>query len=222
MRKFLLFLLSLTLMPLSLGAMDSMELVAIKPENDGTYVDWSATVINLYDGKGQNGTTVAEGSQFLIDLNSFPIKNNGDDFKELFRVDFSTRTIINTNLSISLNPFINMDDIKDILKVQFKIMTEGRLSLPDKFDVNDAKFLKGEKKEYTTTTPDTINKEKQTLPLIENASTPVQIYSNGQYGSYSSSVTVLARFSEYYTSDRWANKVFVMPLNVTLILESGE
>lgn len=200
--------------------MDSMELVAIKPENDGTYVDWSATVINLYDGKGQKGTTVAEGSQFLIDLNSFPKKNDGNDFKELFRVDFSTRTIINSNVSISLNPFINLTDVTDTLIVQFEIKTERSLSFPDGFS-SDAEFLPDG--EYENTTPNAINKEIQSFDLIKNASTPVQIVnSNGQYGSYSCSITVLARFSDSYTSDDWNNKVFVMPLNVTLTLEAGE
>ena len=210
-----LFIFLVSLSPLLAGPEDSMELVAVKRNKDGGYVNFHAGVTNLYGS--QSGLEISGEEQITVSLEDFPVESSAGDFTPLFRFDFVTTTLVNANLSMSLNPFMNAGDASQVLAVRFHVDTEGVLSLPSGFS-STANYSVLSGTSYTETVADRINSGTMQWDLIKDVSTPIQLESGDQMGSYAASMTVSGRFID---SADWTGRPWVMPVGVKLTVESG-
>lgn len=220
----LFFVLSSLLFPLCADLQvvdsDSMEIVGIKKESEDSYANYHATVTDLYSG---NGTTLLGGEQIIVTLADFPSKNAGGEYADLFRFDFSTTTLVNTSVDIAVNPFVNADDASEHLEVQFQIKSTGSLTLPSGLSSDDYtdKVFTGDSKP-STETPSKLYKIHVARELIRNVASPIQLVSGEELGVYEAAVVVSGHFSQTYTEDDWTGKRWIMPVGVTLTIESGE
>lgn len=217
----LFFVLSSLLFPLCADLQvvdsDSMEIVGIKKESEDSYANYHATVTDLYSG---NGTTLLGGEQIIVTLADFPSKNAGGEYADLFRFDFSTTTLVNTSVDIAVNPFVNADDASEHLEVQFQIKSTGSLTLPAGFQ-SDGYTVFGEERTQEMT-PNKLYKDHMARELISNVASPIQLVSGEELGVYEAAVVVSGRFSKTYTEDDWTGKRWIMPVGVTLTIDSGE
>lgn len=210
-----LFIFLVSLSSLLAGPEDSMELVAVKRNKDDSYVNFHAGVTNLYGS--QSGLEISEEEQITVSLEDFPVENSAGEFTPLFRFDFVTTTLVNANLSMSLNPFMNAGDASQVLAVRFHVDTEGVLSLPSGVSSPGAySVLSGAS--YTETVADRINSGTMQWDLIKDVTAPIQLESGDQMGSYAASMTVSGRFID---SPDWTGRQWVMPVSVKLTVESG-
>lgn len=226
MSRFLFLLLSAALIlpaPLVADKTATLELAAIKKADDGTYVDFEASVTNLYANPSddRSGEAVMSGDQILTDIASFPQKTAGNDFTPLFRFDFETRTLVNADVAVELNPFMNAEDATDLLIVQFLIDVQGSLDEPAGFvDGTGWRVLTG--MGSSDVTPDHINSVTKDWNLISGVTSPIQLEGTDGRGEYRASVTVFGRFGKGYDDADWSGRTWAMPVSVTLTIASGE
>ena len=226
MSRFLFLLLSAALIlpaPLVAGKTATLELAAIKRADDGTYVDFEASVTNLYANPSddRSGEAVMRGDQILTDIASFPQKTAENDFTPLFRFDFETRTLVNADVAVELNPFMNAEDATDLLIVQFHIDVQGSLDAPAGFD-GDGGWWVQEGTRSTETTPNHLYNDTEAWELISGVTSPIQLEGTDGRGEYRASVTVSGRFGKGYGEVDWSGRTWVMPVSVTLTISSGE
>lgn len=226
MSRFLFLLLSAALIlpaPLVAGKTATLELAAIKRADDGTYVDFEASVTNLYANPSddRSGEAVMSGDQILTDIASFPQKTAGNDFTPLFHFDFETRTLVNADVSVELNPFMNAEDATDLLIVQFHIDVQGSLDPPSGF-AQDGGWSVLEEVQSTETSPNKLYNDTEDWELISGVTSPIQLEGTDGRGEYRASMTVYGRFSKSYVEADWGGRTWVMPVSVTLTIESGE
>lgn len=226
MSRFLFLLLSAALILPALLVADktaTLELAAIKKADDGTYVDFEAYVTNLYANPSddRSGEAVMSGDQILTDIASFPQNSAGNDFTPLFRFDFETRTLVNADVAVELNPFMNAENATDLLIVQFHIDVQGSMDVPAGFDGGGGWSVL-EEVQSTETTPDHIHNDTNSWELISGVTTPIQLEGTDRRGEYSASVTVSGRFDKGYDEADWSGRTWVMPVSVTLTISSGE
>lgn len=200
----------------------TLELAAIKREADGTYVDFEASVTNLYadPSDDRSGEVVMTGDRIPTDIVSFPQEGAGDDFTPLFRFDFATRTLVDTDVAVELNPFMNVEDAADQLLVQFHVEARGSLDEPAGFDGGTGwRVLEG--MGSSDVTPDHINSVTKDWSLISGVTTPVQLEGTDGRGEYRASVTVFGRFDGSCGEADWNGRTWGMPVSVTLTMAGG-
>lgn len=118
---------------------------------------------------------------------------------------------------------MNADDASEHLEVQFQIKSTGSLTLPSGLSSDDYtdKVFTGDPNP-STETPSKLYKIHVARELIRNVASPIQLVSGEELGVYEAAVVVSGHFSQTYTEDDWTDKRWIMPVGVTLTIESGE
>ena len=191
---------------------DELEIVASKPRgNPEELWKWHADLTNLYGDVGN----ILGGSQVEVDLLDFPSGSDGE-WQEMFRLEYETNTLVTTDVTIEVSPFMDMDDETVLHPVEFRMDADYSYEVPagfsDSFTVPEDETRSGK--------ASSIHGYGEDWTFIDVAAmTPISDGDDG-WGFFSATLTVEGRFTEEIEAEDILGTTWVMPVAVTMILES--
>lgn len=191
---------------------DELEIVASKPRgNPEELWKWHADLTNLYGDVGN----ILGGSQVEVDLLDFPSGSDGE-WQEMFRLEYETNTLVTTDVTIEVSPFMDMDDETVLHPVEFRMDADYSYVVPagfsDSFTVPADETRSGK--------ASSIHGYGEYWTFIDVAAmTPISDGDDG-WGFFSATLTVEGRFTEEIEAEDILGTTWVMPVAVTMILES--
>lgn len=192
-----------------------LEIVASKPRDDTGSWQWHADLVNLYQGDSTlvNGTNVNSGDQIEVDILSFPTKDEGA-WQDLFRLEFESDAFATVGLKVFLSPFIDSHDVLSIQPVEYHVAHAYAAELPEGFNGPSIP----QNSEETGTAG--MNGFQIRRDIMESSEVIPIEGTDGTRGHVRYSLSVSGRFGGSVADEDLLGRTWVMPVAVTMILES--